>query len=217
MFDKIKIVIGPNDYHFHRLYFEEVNEFIIGVDSGLEYLLDFHKDIDLAVGDFDSINPDTYHKIKSKCKKIIHLEKRKNKTDLAYALEYVYENYDYKQIEVYGGISGRIDHFIANLNLMKKYRFSLKDDYHYMFILNKGRHHIDNFKKYISFFAIEDVYDLQLKGFKYSLDNYYLSTSDSLSVSNEGSGDLSFSKGKLLVIMSEDQRVGDKQWRKKLY
>ncbi|MFP4477811.1 MAG: thiamine diphosphokinase [Candidatus Izemoplasmatales bacterium] len=204
MFDKIKIFIGPNDYDFNKLYFEESNEFIIGVDSGLEYLVKIDKEIDLAVGDFDSIDSDILEKIKSKCKKIIKLETKKNKTDLAYALDYVYNHYDYKQIEVYGGISGRVDHFIANLNLMKKYRFSLKDDSHYLYILDKGRYHIDNYKKYISFFAIEDVYGLQLKGFKYALDNYFLSTSDSLSVSNEGSGDLAFNKGKLLVIMSED-------------
>jgi thiamine pyrophosphokinase len=206
MYDKIKIVAGPNDYHFRRLYFEEVNEMIVGVDSGLEYLVDFEKEIDLAVGDFDSIDPDIYKNVKDKCKKIITLEQRKNKTDLAFTLDYLYNHYDYKQIEIYGGISGRIDHFIANLNLMKKYRFSLKDDHHYMYILDKGTYHIDNYKKYISFFAIEDIYGLQLKGFKYSLDNYYLSTSDSLSVSNEGSGDVSFAKGKLLVIMSEDRR-----------
>lgn len=206
MYDKIKIVTGPNDYQFRKLYFEEVNEMIVGVDSGLEYLIDLDKDIDLAVGDFDSIKPEIYEQIKHKCKQIIRLETRKNKTDLAHTLEYIYTHYDYKQIEVYGGISGRIDHFIANLNLMKKYRFSLKDNHHFMYILDKGTHHIDNYKKYISFFAIEDIYGLQLKGFKYTLDNYYLSTSDSLSVSNEGSGDVSFSKGKLLVIMSEDRR-----------
>lgn len=204
MFDKIKIFSGPNDYNFKQLYFEEVNEFIVGVDSGLEYLLKLDKDIDLAVGDFDSINPEIFHQIKHKCKQIIRLEIKKNKTDLAYALDYIYNNYDYKQIEVYGGISGRVDHFIANLNLMKKYRFILKDNRHLMYILDKGTYHIDNYKKYISFFAVEDVYNLQLTGFKFTLDNYLLSTSDSLSVSNEGSGDITFSKGKLLVIMSED-------------
>jgi len=208
MFDKVKIFTGPNDYHFKQLYFEEVNEFIVGVDSGLEYLLNLEKPIDLAVGDFDSIDPEKLKKIESKCKQIIRLKERKNKTDLAYTLDYIYNHFDYDKIEVYGGISGRVDHFIANLNLMKKYRFSIKDDHHYMYILDKGKYHIDNFKNYISFFAVEDVYGLQLKGFKYSLDNYFLSTSDSLSVSNEGSGDVSFTKGKLLVIMSEDQKRG---------
>ena len=205
MYDKIKIFTGPNDYHFNQLYFEEVNEMIVGVDSGLEYLIDLDKDIDLAVGDFDSIDPNLYEKIASKCKKIIRLETKKNKTDLAYALDYLYNHFDYGQIEVYGGISGRSDHFIANLNLMKKYRFSLRDDHHFMYILDKGTHKIENFKTYISFFAIEDVYGLRLTGFKYDLDSYFLSTSDSLSVSNEVSGEVFFTKGKLLVIMSEDR------------
>jgi thiamine pyrophosphokinase len=205
MFDKIKIFTGPNDYHFKRVYFEEVNEMIVGVDSGLEYLVELGKEIDLAVGDFDSIDPDIYEKISKKCKKIIKLKERKNKTDLAYTLDYIYNHFDYEEIEVFGGVSGRVDHFIANLNLMKKYRFSMRDDHHLMYILDKGSYHIDNFKKYISFFAIEDVYGLRLNGFKYHLESYFLSTSDSLSVSNEGSGDVFFTKGKLLVIMSEDQ------------
>lgn len=204
MFDKIKIFSGPNNYNFKQLYFEEVNEFIVGVDSGLEYLLNLDKDIDLAVGDFDSIDPEILEKIRPKCKQIIKLETKKNETDLAYTLDYLYNNYDYKHIEVYGGISGRIDHFIANLNLMKKYRFSLRDNKHHMYILDKGQYKINNYKKYISFFAVEDVYGLRLEGFKFSLDNYLLSTNDSLSVSNEGSGEVSFTKGKLLVIMSED-------------
>lgn len=214
MYDKIKIFTGPNDYDFKTLYFEESNEFIVGVDSGLEYLVNLDKEIDLAVGDFDSIKPDMLQVIEKKCKQIIRLKERKNKTDLAYALDYIYNHFDYKDIEVFGGISGRVDHFIANLNLMKKYRFSLRDNHHYLYILDKGTYHIENFKKYISFFAIEDVYDLRLKGFNYHLESYFLSTSDSLSVSNEGSGDVSFTRGKLLVIMCEDGLRRSVLWKK---
>ena len=205
MFDKIKIFTGPNDYDFKTVYFEEVNEMIVGVDSGLEYLVHLEKEIDLAVGDFDSINPQIYRKVSEKCKHIIRLNEKKDMTDLAFTLDYLYQHVHYRTIEIFGGISGRVDHFIANLNLMKKYRFSMRDNHHFMYILDKGTHRIDNFKTYISFFAIEDVYGLTLKGFKYPLDSYFLSTSDSLSVSNEGSGVVSFSKGKLLIIMSEDR------------
>ena len=60
------------------------------------------------------------------------------------------------------------------------------------------------YKKYISFFAIEDCYNLSIKGFKFSVNNYYLNTNDSLCVSNEGSGEIEFSKGKILVISSDD-------------
>ena len=205
MYKKIKVFCGPNTYNFNSLYFEEANEFLVGIDSGLEYLLNIEKKIDLAVGDFDSIDSEVFEKIKSKCVQIIQLEKDKNMTDLAFALDYIYNNMDYNDIEVYGGISGRIDHFLANLNLITKYEFSMRDDKHYIYILRKGKHQINNFKKYVSFFAIEDVYGLTLKGFKFNLDSYYLSINDSLCVSNEGSGFIEFTKGKLLVIISDDR------------
>lgn len=205
MFDKIKIFAGPNDYDFHRLYFEEANEFLVGVDSGLEYLSGIEKPIDLAVGDFDSIDEEAFQTLKEKCRHIIKLDRDKTMTDLAFTLDYIYTNMDYNQIEIYGGISGRVDHFLANINLIKKYDFSMRDDKHYIYMLGKGRHKINNYKKYISFFAIEDCYNLSIKGFKFSLNNYYLSTNDSLCVSNEGeSGEIEFTKGKILVISTAD-------------
>ena len=205
MYSKVKVFCGPNDYDFNHLYFEEADEFLVGVDSGLEYLQNLDKPIDLAVGDFDSIDPEKYKQIKGNCLHIIKLPAEKNMTDLAYALDYIYNNMDYQTIEVYGGLGKRIDHLLANINLIKKYGFTIKDDNHYIFILKKGLHHVDNYKKYISFFAIEDVYNLNIRGFKFSLDNYYLSTNDSLCVSNEVSGEVEFSKGKLLIVCSNDK------------
>jgi thiamine pyrophosphokinase len=204
MFDKVKIFCGPNNYNFHQLYFEEDNEYIVGVDSGLEFLENLSKPIDLAVGDFDSIKKEKYEKIKLNCIKIIKLSPEKNMTDLAFTLDYIYNNIDYNEIEVYGGVSGRVDHLLANLNLIRKYQFSIRDDNHYIYMLSKGNHKINNYKKYISFFAMEDVYNFSLKGFKYTLNNYYLSSGDSLCVSNEGSGEIEFTKGKVLVISNDD-------------
>lgn len=205
MFDKIKIFCGPNDYDFDHLYFEEANEFIIGVDSGLEYLSRLNKQVDLAVGDFDSIDQNKYLMLKDRCKTIIKLDKDKNMTDLAFTLDYIYNNMDYNEIEIYGGISGRVDHFLANINLIKKYDFTMRDDSHYIYMLKKGKHKINNYKKYISFFAMEDCYGLSIRGFKFEINNYYLSTNDSLCVSNEGDGEIEFTKGKILVISSDDK------------
>jgi len=205
MYDKIKIFAGPNNYDFKHLYFEEANEFIIGVDSGLEYLENLEKQIDLAIGDFDSIDPKRYLDLQKRCIKIVKLDKEKAMTDLAFTLDYIYNNMDYNSIEIYGGISGRVDHFLANITLIKKYDFSMRDDQHHIYMLSKGKHKINNYKKYISFFAIEDCYNLSIKGFKFSLNNYYLSTNDSLCVSNEGdTGEIEFSKGKILVISTDD-------------
>ena len=59
---------------------------------------------------------------------------------------------------------------------------------------------IENEFKYISFFAIEDVSNLTLKGFKYELKDIQLSTEDPLCISNENEGRLSFKEGLLLVV-----------------
>ncbi|HOP56813.1 MAG TPA: thiamine diphosphokinase [Bacillota bacterium] len=202
---KIKIFAGPNNYDFSRLYFEEADEFIVGVDSGLKYLVENNIMIDLAIGDFDSLDPLFFDSVKQKSRKLITLSKEKSMTDLAYAIDYLYNNTDYTSLEIYGGIGGRIDHLLANINLLKRFDLSFRDNQHHIFVLGKGKHHIDNYHRYISFFAIEDCYNLSLTGFKYSLNNYYLSTSDSLCVSNEGSGEVGFSKGRLLVVMSDEK------------
>lgn len=203
--EKIKIFCGPNDYTLKNVYFEEPGEYIVGVDSGLDYLIENHLRIDLAIGDFDSVNPKYLEEIEKRSSQVIRLEVAKDMTDLAYAIDYVYNNMEYDSITVYGGIGGRVDHFLANLNLLKKYDVVFRDNRTVMYPLRKGTHHIDNFHQYISFFAIEDCYNLSIKGFRFEVTNYYLSTNDSLCVSNSGSGDVSFTKGRILVISTDDK------------
>ncbi|MDD3113092.1 MAG: thiamine diphosphokinase [Candidatus Izemoplasmatales bacterium] len=204
MSKKIKLFCGPSNYHIDKIYFEEADEFIVGVDSGLKLLLEKGMAIDLAIGDFDSIDPSWISELKQKHIEIIRLEPQKNMTDLAFAVDYLYNHMEYSRIEIYGGIGGRVDHFLANLNLLKRYELSFRDDNHWIFVLKKGKHPIQHFHRYISFFALEDCYNLSLQGFKYELNNYFLGISDSLCVSNEGSGTVDFSKGRLLVVTSDD-------------
>ncbi|PKL00125.1 MAG: thiamine diphosphokinase [Tenericutes bacterium HGW-Tenericutes-1] len=206
MSSKVKVFCGPNNYKLSNLYFEEANEILVGVDSGLEYLIDHHMRIDFAIGDFDSIKTEYLEKIQVQAKDLVRLDKEKNMTDLAYAIDYLYNHIDYESIEVYGGIGGRVDHLLANINLLKRYDLKFVDNHNKIFTLKKGTYHIDNTHHYISFYAIEDVYNFSIKGFKYELENYYLNSSDSICVSNEGSGEIAFSKGRLLVIETDDIR-----------
>jgi thiamine pyrophosphokinase len=203
--DIVKMVAGPNTYDFASLYFEEADELIVGVDSGLAYLVEAGVAIDIAIGDFDSLDPDLKDEVFRLSDETITLPAEKKMTDLAFAFDYVHNHIDYRHIMVYGGIGGRVDHFVANMNLLKRYQCSFRDDRHHITVLRKGTHHIENFHHYVSFFALEDCYGLSLKGFRYPLNDYYLNTSDSLCVSNEGSGTVSFEKGRLMVIMSNDR------------
>lgn len=204
MSKKIKIFTGPNNYQLENVYVEEDNEILIGVDSGCEELIKHQMTFDYAIGDFDSIHHEYLTSLNKYANQIISLPKMKDMTDLAFTLDYIYNNLTYDEVFVYGGIGGRIDHLLANLNLMKRFNLSFMDNYHHIYTLKKGRYTMTNHHKYISFFALEDVYDLTLRGFKYELDQYLLTTSDSIGVSNEGSGSLEFSKGRLLVVCSNE-------------
>lgn len=202
---RVVLFCGPVDYAVRDLYVPEENDYLVGVDAGLGGLIEAGLKADLAVGDFDSLPTQYQSEVERHARKIVRLDVKKDKTDLAYALAYVYDNMDYDFLLVLGGIGGRIDHFLANVNLLKKYEMTLIDKRHKIELLRKGTHHVNNAYDYVSFFAVEDVYDLSIKGFDYELDHYYLGTADSLCVSNRGSGDVAFSKGRLLVVHSNDR------------
>lgn len=202
----IKVFTGPNNYRLENVYVKEAGEFIVGIDSALALLLDGGMTIDLAIGDFDSLPKERLEAVKRESKQLIVLEPRKDMTDLAYALDYLYNQMEYDKLIVYGGLGGRIDHSVANLNLCKRFDVVFTDEQNDVYTLKKGRHTIQNHREYISFFALEDVYDLSIKGFSYELEGYYLSTSDSLCVSNSGSGEVAFSKGRLLVIAVDEHK-----------
>ena len=74
----IKIFTGPNNYDISSLYNKEENEFIVGVDIGA-YLLSKNKiNMDLALGDFDSVNEKEYATIKEYSNEIKIFKEKKN-------------------------------------------------------------------------------------------------------------------------------------------
>ena len=60
--------------------------------------------------------------------------------------------------------------------------------------------------KYYSFFALEDVANLSLSGFKYNLLNHNLTHQSGLCVSNEidSIGKVTYSSGRLLLIKTKE-------------
>ena len=180
---------------------------VVGVDKGafLAYLNNIR--LDYAVGDFDSISAEEL-KLLEKYTKVIKLNPIKDLTDTEYALEMFKEC---NHIFVLGGIFGRrIDHFFANLKLFYKYpNLILVDNNTHISLCDMMQGFTKDEYTYYSFFALEDVYDLTLSGFKYELTNFNLSHESSLGVSNEIinlKANLSFSKGKLLLIKTKNER-----------
>lgn len=188
--------ISVNNYDFNDYY-------VIGVDKGALLLIRNNIKCDEAIGDFDSVCQVDLELIK-KNTKVTVLNMEKDDTDTFVSIKRAYEISD--DVTILGGIEGRrIEHFIANLNLLSKYdNLKLIDDNSYIFKLNTSTNLKKDEYKYISFFALEDSI-ISLEGFKYNLCNYNLKVFDSLCVSNEIQNLAKISlNGKILVIKSKN-------------
>jgi len=199
----IKIFAGPLDYNISKLYCEDEEEYIVGVDHGALLLLQNNIKIDLAIGDFDSVTETEYKLINEVAIETLKFPAKKNQTDLYLAIDAV-SKMDYDKIIVYGGIGGRFDHSFANLRLLKYRGIMIVSKDTVLYILKPGTHHIKNKHKYISFFALEDILDLTISGFKYEKTEFKLIVDDPLGISNEGEGTLYFTNGLLLVIHQDE-------------
>lgn len=197
----VKLFTGPLNYDLSQ-YQKEESELLIGVDQGCEFLMNHQLPIDLAIGDFDSINVDK-DMIKKYAKRMIEHSSIKDYTDTHLALEEALKlNAD--KIVIYGGLGGRVDHTYANMQLLRKGSIELITNDTKMYSLSKGKHNIKNDFKYISFFALEPVKNLVLNGFKYEVKIETLEIDNPLCISNQGSGSVSFTDGMLLVIYSNE-------------
>lgn len=184
---------------------------VIGVDSSAVALLNSgYKDF-IAVGDFDSCSSDEFELIKSNCTVVKHPQ-QKDYSDLELAIDYALEHFDGEDITIHNIYAGnRLDHLFANLLLLKKgldkgVTIYQTDKKNCAYVLKPNKYGLATLKKYVSFFALENVSDLTLDNFKYPLSNYALNVGDPLCVSNEllPGAILTFSDGLILVIESSD-------------
>lgn len=200
-----KIFTNPVNYSIDTLYTKDDSELLIGVEQGAYYAIKNGLALDLAIGDFDSISKDELTTIEQHAKSLKKYPERKNETDTFLAIIEA-QNLGANPIIVYGGIGSRIDHTYANILLAKNQAITFINNQHKLYTLKKGTHTINATHKYISFFALETVKALSLKGFDYPLDAYTLSVDDPLTISNKGSGTVSFKSGTLLVIEADDHK-----------
>ena len=148
----------------------------IGVDRGVEILIEQGIRPIYAIGDFDSIeNQNLLTKLK-----IERLPTRKDVTDSHAAVEYaLLQGYD--EIDIYGVTGGRLDHFLSAMCLLEKYqnvKIRIVDSQNIIELLKPGKHKIMNDGyKYFSLFALKDSY-IDISHAQYPLHNYYLKHDD---------------------------------------
>ncbi len=185
-------------------------DFIICTDGGYDIARKEGICPNLLIGDFDSIKSDTPADIRTE-----RFAPEKDFTDLELALKIAVET-DSKTAEIWGGMGGRLDHTIANIQLLAKYTafFSsliMKDGCNSCFAVYGGDDlHIEipaSDGCYISLLSLtEKCCGVCIDGVKYPLSDHTLVNTFPLGVSNEFAKEkavLSLKSGTLLIVISE--------------
>lgn len=196
--------------------FREKEIFWTGVDRGVYTLLSQGIQPQAAFGDFDSVTKEELSYIEGKVEKLIKLKPEKDETDMEYALNWAMRQ-NPRIIRIFGATGGRIDHMLANLQLLIKplhnkanVAIEMIDQKNIIYLKGPGTYSIEKLedKKYISFIPMtNDVKGVTLKGFKYPLSDYRIQLGSTVCISNELVGDygtFSFSEGILMIVRSTD-------------
>lgn len=187
---------------------------IIASDKGLEALDKCNIKPNYIIGDFDSLNEKVLNKyINDETVKIIKLNPEKDYTDTHMALKLAIELKS-TDITIIGAIGSRLDHTLANINILKealekKVACRILNENNNITLINKNI----TIKKeeeypYISLIPLTtNVTGVTLNGFKYPLDNATMKIGKSIGVSNEqieDSATIKLEDGILIVIRSKD-------------
>lgn len=193
--------------------FDLNNCYLIGVDRGALILASYNIKMDLAIGDFDSIDSFGLKIVEKYSKKIIKLNPIKDDSDTSAALDEAIKIS--KDITILGGVNGsRVEHLLSNIFLLNKFEYvKMLDDNSLIFVTKESiKLHKDQYR-YVSIFALDDTI-ISLEGFRYNLVDYHMREYDPLGLSNELEEDdakITITKGKVIIIKSKDDKNVSKQ------
>lgn len=186
----------------------------VGVDAGCLFLLEQGLELSLAVGDFDSVEPEEFQRIQTTAHKLRTSAAEKNDTDLELAIKEVLERWPQAEILIFGAFGGRMDHHLASVFLPTDPEIAplmsqlcLMDRQNYLCYRPAGRHTIQPLAgyTYVAFMPVEGA-SIQIEGAKYPLNptNYF---KKAIYGSNEFSNrpiTLSVDRGYAVIIYSKD-------------
>lgn len=182
------------------------DDFVIAADGGNDFLKELNVIPDLAVGDFDSADS-----VPENCL-VIKYNVEKDVTDTAIAVNEGLAR-GYRRFEIYGGLGGRLDHSIANIQLICELStrgcdVKLIGKNITVTALTDGTLKLPVRKSgTVSVFSHSDVSSgVTIKGLKYPLTDATLNNMTALGVSNEfvnKPAEITVETGTLLVMWSE--------------
>jgi len=207
---------GHIDDEFALNYLNE-NKYdcMIAADSGMNFL---HRNgivPDVIAGDFDSVASDSLAYFQGLNEvQVLKLNPIKDDTDTEFVIREAIRR-GAKEITVLGATGTRLDHVLANVNLLgigleENVSIALVDAHNRIRLIS-DRLEIKKDQQFGSFVSIlpvkGDANGVTLEGMKYPLENAYVACFSSLGVSNEITAEtarISVKQGVLLVIESRE-------------
>ncbi len=179
-------------------------DYVIAVDGGLAHLNAIDRKADLAIGDFDSLGyvPRGMRVAQFKCDK--------DKSDMELALDRA-KSMRYESAIVFGGLGGRLDHTIANMQVFAGFserglKVSAVGDKESLFFITGP----DIFEApasdtgEVSVFAMNDTCEgVFERGMKWDLDDFTMTNRTSIGLSNTLIGEpvmIGVEKGTIVII-----------------
>lgn len=208
------LIIG-NGSDIEKVCFENIDiDYVICADGGLEKAGRLGLKPDLILGDFDSVDSHILEKYKQLKIETVTFPSEKDYTDMELAVEYAVQK-GFKHVVMIGASGTRLDHTLANIQLLEKYHFmgidlEIIDNNNHIKIISDNTDIKIKYKKdyFVSLVPVtETIEGLTLEGFKYPLDNVIVKRGTTFLISNEitqKTGRIILKKGTALVFVSKD-------------
>ena len=190
---------------------KEENQYVIGVDKGMEFLYSHQILPNYIVGDFDSVKKEIGDYYRNETDDPV---KDASDTEIAIRLAMTLGA---GEILILGATGGRIDHLWANVqSLAIPFKAGINavimDRQNKIRLIGGGETHLKKGETYGPYFSVfplgEEVFGFSIKGAKYPLTNHTLIPYDSLCVSNQFQEDevtISFLNGIVILMETKDR------------
>ena len=208
------ILIGAGDLTISEIPVQEA-DLVIAVDGGYEYCKLLEIVPDYILGDFDSIGEKEAEAVAEIAKqeedKVIVLPVEKDDTDMLAALKLGLSE-GYQNFRIYGGMGGRVEHTIANIQcllyLKEHNAVGYLMDGTGMILVAKEEEisFQDSLEGYMSMFSMGDKATVTIENMKYLLKEQEITNSFPIGISNEfilgKKGKVTVHKGAVMMIVS---------------
>ena len=196
------IIVGAGE-NYGLDFVKEDGDYIIAADGGYKYLESAGITPDMVVGDIDTLKYVPDHP------NIVELNPVKDVTDTWQAVTIGFEK-GYREFCFYGCMGGRIEHTVANIQMLSHIAEIggsgyLYDDRNVLTVIKDSGVELEKRDAgFISVFSLSDLSTgVTIKGLKYEIENAELDNRFPLGVSNEFIGQesrISVDNGNLLII-----------------